>query len=403
MAGPSNKDRQTVLVLGQNNCQVLSLVRSLGGAGYRVVVGRGRVSGVAERSRFTDEVWPHPAISAGDSQFSDALNRFVDDRDNVGFIYPSADEEIAFLARNASALPAGVTMVMPNPATVMTCLDKVAATALAVKLGIPVASYRVVANAAELIKATDEIGLPCIVRPTVPLRRLYGRKAVICPSEIYVRSLFASWPEGHESLIVQAYVAGFRTNIGFAARDGKILSAYQYDSLRTTRPDGTGANCHAITVPLQPDLLDYTEQLATQLRYTGVGLGQFMIAPKDSSISFLELNPRLGGSNGLGIDIGLDFPLLGLELAAGRSTGEPGPEDDYAIGRRISSIHADLSAMRAAYRRHEIDRRSAFRWLGTAVTTFVRANVDTTWSWRDPLPGLHGFLLPLGPRRAGSR
>ncbi len=127
-----------------------------------------------------------------------------------------------------------------------------------------------------------------------------------------------------------------------------------------------------------------------------------MIAPENGSVSFLELNSRLGAIGALGFTVGFDHSLLALELAAGRWTGDAVLEDDYATGLQASSIHADLTALHAAYGRSEIGLREAAGWFGTALATFIRADVDTTWSWRDPLPGLYGFLLPLRRRRAGS-
>jgi carbamoylphosphate synthase large subunit len=402
MAGPTINKQEAVLVLGQNNRQAVSIIRSLGRAGYRVVVGRGDLPGVAERSRFVDEIWVHPSIFSGDREFLDALNGYVVDRGDIGFIFPSDDHELAILARNASALPTGVTMVMPDPSAVLAFQDKVTATALAVELGLPVAPYRVVADVEKMTEALGEIGLPSIVKPTAALRPLYGRKAVICTTEDDARIFSDTWPKGHDSLIVQAYVMGIRANINFAARDGKIVKVFQMDTLRTTTLDGTGIGCNSIAVPLQRDLVDYTERLTSRLRYTGVGLCQFFVDPDDGSTTFLELNPRVSGSGALGFTLGFDLPLLALELASGHLIDEKGAENDYATGRQTSSIHADLATMRDTYRGGEISLREAAAWFGTAWATFFRADIDTTWSWRDPMPGLQGFGFPGRRRRAGS-
>jgi carbamoyl-phosphate synthase large subunit len=396
---PEKGERQAVLILGRSNRALVSIVRSLGRAGYPVVLGRGDWPDIMERSRFTAEVWPHPSLRTDEAAFLDALATFIREREDIAFIFPTDDRELDVLARNASSLPIGAVAVMPDAATVIACLDKPAAAALAVELGIPVAPYRLVTDTVELTRAARETGLPCIVKPAVAHGQLYGRKAVICASEDDVCARFGSWPDGHDSLIVQAYVAGVRANIQFVARDGEIFEAFQYDAVRTSMPDGTGYSCNSMVVPTRPDLFDYTARLTRHFRYTGVGLSQFMAMPDTDTVSFLELNPRLGGTSNLGQAIGLDLPSLALALATGRPVGRSGVEFGKAIGRQSSSIHTDLIAVRAALRRREIGARQAARWLCAAAATFVRSDIDTIWSWRDPLPGIDGFARALRRRR----
>jgi glutathione synthase/RimK-type ligase-like ATP-grasp enzyme len=392
--------RNTVLVLGAHNRQVLAIIGSLHDAGYRVLLGRGGTPSIAEKSRFTDEVWPHAPIGrGGDEQFLDGLHRLVADRDDLGYIYPTDDPEAALLARNAAALPPGVTVVSPSPTAVLSCQDKVVAIAIAAKLGIPLAPYRVVENRSELADAARAIGTPFVVKPTRPLGRVHGRKALICWEDAFVDIFFSSWPEGHQQLIVQKYVRGLRTNFTFAARDGEILCAIQQDTVRTNMADGTGLACESMTVELDPSLLDHIGRLAEDLRYTGIGLAQFMVADDGDDVSFLELNPRFGGGSALPYFVGFDFPRIGIALAEGLQIKSSDMGLEYPIGRIMSSIHLDLSGLVAAIRYREIGFLDAANWLYRALVTFIRAEADMTWSWRDPMPGLYALTLPFRRRR----
>ena len=397
MAAP---ERKTVLVLGTHNRQVFGIIGSLHRAGYRVLLGRGGAPGLAEKSCFTAEVWPHAPIADGDEQFLEQLRRLAADRNDLGYIFPTDEPEAAFLAKNDAVLPQGITLVSPQSGAVLTCQDKSAETALATELGIPLAPYHVVQNPREIAEAAAAIGIPFIVRPTHPLGRIHGRKAFICWEESQFDTFFSSWPKGHRDLVVQKYIRGHRTNITFVARDGDVICALQQDTVRTNMADGTGLGCETLTVALDPDLMAHLERLTGHLGYSGVGLLQFMVAEDGSDISFLELNPRFGGGSALPYFMGIDFPRIAIAVAAGRAL-EPGDEGfDYPVGRMVSSIHLDLSGLVAAIRYREIGLLDAARWFGRAVATFARADADAIWSRRDPMPALYALTLPLRRRRS---
>ncbi|BAB52410.1 ATP-grasp domain-containing protein [Mesorhizobium japonicum] len=55
----------------------------------------------------------------------------------------------------------------PNPASIERCCDKFTQRQLLAEAGVPIPAYRMAANAAEVESASEEIGLPVIVKPAV--------------------------------------------------------------------------------------------------------------------------------------------------------------------------------------------------------------------------------------------
>jgi D-aspartate ligase len=391
-------DAHGVLVLGQTNRYVLNIVRSLGRAGYPVVLGRGAVSSVTEKSRFTCEIWCHPSSYRG-SVLKDSLRDFLKARPDIEYVFPSGDPETAYLAEFHRELSEQAVLVMPSPMAVGICLDKERCLELATEVGVPVAPYREVADLASLRDAVAAIGFPCVVKPCRFRKQVAGRKALIIEDEATLAEHLPTWPREHHALIVQRYISGPRRNIAFAARKGVLLAAQQDVAVRTSVIDGTGFSCLAVTTPANPQLVAYTESLTRALDYNGIGLIQFIIDAKTGRTTLLEINPRYGGSAMPPGDTRMDFPRLAVELAACRLGEADGVTVDYPAGRRVSSIHLDLKSLVGAYRRGEIGPAGSVTWLLRALSSFAFAHEDTIWSWRDPAPGLYGFVMPF--RRQG--
>ena len=68
-----NRLDNKVLVLG-NYRQTLTVIRSLGRAGYHVIAGRDGKRSFTDYCRYTAEVWQHPNIKNEESSFVVALN-----------------------------------------------------------------------------------------------------------------------------------------------------------------------------------------------------------------------------------------------------------------------------------------------------------------------------------------
>jgi predicted ATP-grasp superfamily ATP-dependent carboligase len=377
---------------------LFSAVWSLARTGFRVVVGNSGYRGTAEASRFCDEVWHHASLGSDPARFVDELRLLLARRGDVVAIYPTGDDEIRFLADHAAALPDSLVAVMPRPDVADLCLSKTRMADVAARVGVPQAPFREVETLTGLHEAAHEVGFPLVVKPTRAMVRLYGEKAAICSDRGALDALFTDWPRGHRTLFVQTYVHAPRRNLMFAAVDGELLCGYQEAVRRTTRLNGTGVTIESMSEPTDPVLFDCTARLVRAVGYTGIGHIQFLADPQSGTISFIELNPRDGATAVLGFCVGKDLPRIGVEIALGQDVAAADRGFEYRVGRRTSSIHADLSAVALAYRRGAIGIGSVAVWLVTMLNSAIRADVDVTWNWRDPMPALSAFAAPFTGR-----
>lgn len=390
-------NKGTVLVVG-NYRPSLGVLRSLGRAGYRLVVGRDPEFSFVERSRYCAETWSHPPMGDPES-FLAALVDFLQSRPDVSMVFPVQQWAVILLARHWDRLPASVTLVnVPRP-TVETCLDKARMFALAELSGVPVEPFAAAGSLAELGQVVDAIGLPVIIRPigSGPERLPGGKKALICPDRAAWERELPTWPAKHRQLLVQRFAPGPRHNVYFAARAGRILGRVEIVVLRTDRPDDTGFAVEGISVAPDPALDRYSAALVEALEYTGVGCLQF-VRRKQGEFHFLELNPRLGANYLIAERCGLDLARLACDIA----TGDIGPHFDailnYPAGIRYAWTLGDFLGLGQARAQREITVLEACRWGARALYCAIAAHVHLTWSVHDPRPTLYLYALnaPFG-------
>jgi len=391
-----------ILLLG-NYRHTITVVRSLGRAGYEVILGREH--DVSEQySRFCSETWVHPKLEGNREQFGAALDEFVASRPDVSVVFPIGESPLVFLNSNAGRYPT-LTVVSPAPSTVFTCLDKVSSYDSAKRAGIPVPDWMVARCTADLIAAGREVGYPCIIKPNGSHHFFFGEKAIVCRSQVDVATNFQKWPEGNESLIVQRYIESDRPNCHFRAIDGKLAEYFEHMVVRTDRIDETGFEIDGVSVRPTPVLRDHCAALIRELKYTGVGCVQFLVDRKTGIAYFLEINPRLDATCALPYAVGVDFPLSAVNSYLPSRRQATHINDSYPEGVRIHYLMGDLQGLAYGLKERSISPGAAIRWMCRIGESLLSAKVHLTFQWNDPLPTLRLYanLLKVFRKRTFRR
>jgi len=355
-----------VLVLGDYR-QTITVVRSLGRAGFHVVLGSS-----------------DPESSTAHSRYVDAFERFADGASleawlrarRPAFVFPVGETQLRQVL-GAPRLMSLSTWVMPEAATVHRCLDKRALFELAASLGIPVAPWIQWAGAQAWREAAQRFGFPVVVKRKDSSSHLRDKKALILADAAQLEAVLVEIAASGdaESFVLQRFAPGVRHNCHFAADGGRIVALLQQEVLRTDEADGTGIGLEGVSVEPNAELRAYCERLLYRLGYTGIGCIQFLVDTASRAISLLELNPRLDSTAALACRLGYDFPRLAVEIAA---RARPSPlTASYRTGRHYHWLYGDLNA----WRQHKI-----------GLTVLARAAIrgcDLTLDWRDPAPCLH--------------
>jgi len=355
-----------VLVLGDYR-QTITVVRSLGRAGYRVILGCGDPESSTARSRHVSAFEHFPDGAALEAWLRAKRPEFV---------FPVGETQLRQVLA-APRLRSLSTWVMPEAATVQRCLDKRALFEMAASLGIPVAPWLQWAGAQAWREAAQRFGFPVVVKRKDSSSHLRDKKALILADTAQLEAVLAEIAASGdaESFVLQRFVPGVRHNCHFAADGGRIVALLQQEVLRTDETDGTGIGLEGVTVAASPDLRAYCERLLYRMGYSGIGCVQFLVDANDGSASLLELNPRLDSTAALACRLGYDFPRLAIEIAAHAKPAQL--TAPYRTGRHYHWLYGDLNAWRQGKIGLPVLARAALRgW-------------DLTLDWRDPMPCLH--------------
>jgi len=378
--------RETVLLLGNYRLS-LSIARQLDDAGYAVIVGSTSSSSVTnsvERSRHVDQVWHHPDMFINEIIFLTSLRGFLAECPQISLILPVSEFSVLKLIKLQGRIP--VPIVTVDQHTVKTCCDKGAMAQTARDLGVPQAPFVLAENLAELRAAGGEVGYPCVVRPNDG--RNYGIKAYFLQDAQDMEEVFPQWPDEHVSLLVQAHAKGHRYNRYFLAQKGKILSSLDVKIARTDRVDGSGYAVEGVSVPASPALDAPSNSLVERLDYTGAGCIQYLLDEGSGQLSFLEINPRLGGNYAFPYYCGLDLVLPMLALAKNQPLTPWETTGPYSLNKRFIWLYGDLVGMMGSVYKREIGPRRALLWLLKTCRAVLRADTHLTLDWRDPRPSL---------------
>lgn len=378
------RKKRAVLVLGDYR-QTVTVVRSLGRAGFDVVLGCERPQSSTALSRYVSAVRLLDASSP---------ERYCEDveaclrSDKPDFVFPVGESQLRRVLRNdPDRFMSLAIWVMPDPATVLRCFDKCAMYELATALGIPTAPWRPFTDAEGLLLDAAQLGYPVVLKRRDSSGYVRKKKALIWDNagELEQFAVEILYDPDPASLVLQKRAPGVRHNCHIAADHGRLVAYFQQKVLRTDEPDGTGTGIEGISVAPSPQLRAHCERLLGSLGYTGIGCAQFLVDDRSGGIAFLELNARMDSTAALPYRLGIDFPLIALHIAAGELVNAPAR---YRVGKRYCSLYDYLNNC-LAHRRKEPLGRTLARLLRMPWVALL--SHDLIFEWRDPLPALRQF------------
>lgn len=254
-----------------------------------------------------------------DASFIEALLALCE-RDRVGLVVPTRDEELPVLARARDRFAAAGTVVLVSaPQAVETCQDKLRFVAAVRDAGL---------NAPALYEDPATARLPAFVKPR---RGKGGRGAVKATSQAELTAALAAL--GGDALIQEVVDGPEFTVDVFLDLAGRPISCVPRERIATL----AGESVVGRTVR-DPELAAATVRLCAAIGLVGHVTVQAFRSP--DRITFIEINPRYGGAANLGFEAGARTPEYAVRLARG---GHLEPRlDDYEAGLIMLRFASDL-------------------------------------------------------------
>ena len=385
-----------VLVTDAGRASGLAVLRSLGRRGIEVVAADESRRSRAFVSRYADArvVYPSPLRDAKGAV--EAIARAAEAHE-VDLVLPVGEDVVVLLAATRDRFAGIAPLALPEPDALATTRDKLRTVELAARLGVPAPQTRLVETAAEADEAIESFSWPVVLKPQASRRLDPGqnveRFAVAYAADREQLALLLRRFEGRCAVLLQEYWRGEGHGVGLLLRRGETLLAFQHRRLREVPYTG-GPSSFREGVPLDPELLDYSQRLLGALEWTGPAMVEFKLGPNGASL--MEINGRLWGSLALAVKSGVDLPARMVDVFLSPETPREQAQLDYEAGVRSRDLGLELSwagsVLRGAPRYDFLDVPSRREGLETLVRLLDPRDGFDVMSARDPLPGLAELL-----------
>lgn len=310
----------TILVLDGQTNQALACVRSLGRAGYRVLVASHYPRPLAAWSRYCQGRWQ----LHGQTRTDFSVLREWAIRAGVQLVLPLTERACWLCNDEREAWEAaGITVGCGTTEMLARAFDKAYTMQLAEACGVRIPPTAFPQSLAECHAAADSIGFPCVIKPRQS-NAWNGqsfwpdRGCAYANSHEELTALAESRRQGEDWPLLQGYVNG-QGKGAFALCDrGRVVAWFAHERLRDTNPTGSGS-CLRRAVLLDERLRAQATTLLAAMQWHGPAMVEF----RDDGVGapyLMEVNGRFWTSLQLAIDAGVDFPRLWVEILQGQAS-----------------------------------------------------------------------------------
>jgi len=342
----------TVLVTEGEQRASLAVTRSLGRAGYRVVVCSRSGRSLAGASRFARaDVAVAPVL--------DDPARYVEDvgaavrHHGARVVIPMTDASVVALLGGRERLGDGVVVPSSGLAGYRALADKASLLERARRLGVATPAQTVIRCPGGGVGVPDELEalpFPVVVKPARSVAPVGGRLRHFSVRHASdggeLRRVLAEIPAEGYPLLVQARIVGPGVGVFLLRWDGAVRARFAHQRLREKPPAG-GVSVYSQSLPLPGTLVQQAEALLAAAEWQGVAMVEFKIDRDTGTAYLMEVNGRFWGSLQLAIDAGVDFPALLVRAALGEP---PSAVPDYRAGVRERWWWGDVDQMIARVR-----------------------------------------------------
>ena len=159
-----NGKSATVLVTDAGRGSAITVIRSLGRKGYRVIAADSDPQSIGFHSRYAHERLVYPAPEVHPREFCASLLETVNAK-SVDLIIPVTDLSGQPLARAREDFSKITRLALPGDEMLKVVTDKDKTWQLAQKLGVPVPETYVVETTEEALAMSQRLGWPLVLKP----------------------------------------------------------------------------------------------------------------------------------------------------------------------------------------------------------------------------------------------
>jgi len=307
-----NKGKKVLILDAGEAPYALVAARSLGSAGYNVVLGFPHSTPIFESySKYCKGYVTYPDPSYALEDFHAFM---LNQADKYDFILPLMEKtQLATSMIKDELEKEGAVIPIPSYHILSIAVNKIAILELASKLHITIPKTLIVYDEPKFNEVIKELGIPFVMKISTEINVPPGKRHFIIrkASEKQFIEKFRRLQKYEVPIIIQEYIDGIGIGASFIfSRSNKLIALFGHRRILEQYPDG-GPSAIAETF-FHLDALKQGYKLLKALKWQGVAMTEFKLS-KDGKVYFMELNPRFWGTLPLSIASGLDFPRLLVE------------------------------------------------------------------------------------------
>ena len=323
-----------LLVTNTRNAQAYAIIRFLRPHAQKIVVtmeGDNRLAARlshAANSRLADkryyvpspvEDWKAGNIKRENTEREEAYIRAIEricEQEQIDTIFPSIDPHVYVFSKNKERFAKkGVLIPINDYETVITPLDKYRTICAAQEVGFPCPRTYLPESEDDLGRISRELGFPLVIKPRFTAGGR-GMEIVRDSRELSAKTRLVR--EKQDMPMIQEYIPGrHKPNFNFVlGKNGELKVGFSGKQLRHFfRLSLNVPTARESSVP-EPYVVHAT-RLVKNLGYWGCVNIETKIDPRDGIPKLMEINPRFAASLGTRIELGINEPLICLQIARG--------------------------------------------------------------------------------------
>jgi predicted ATP-grasp superfamily ATP-dependent carboligase len=310
-----------VLVTDGDQRASLAVARSLGRAGWRVIVGERRSRSLAAVSRYASAEVILPDPSEAPHEYAREVIA-LSQRLSLQAILPITEASALALLNVPDQL--GHLIPMPPLSVFRAVCDKAHVLEVAKLLGIRTPAQYVVTDPST---CHADIATPVVLKPARSVNHTETGTTVKVSvqwarTEVELHRKLAEFPPAAFPVLAQEVITGPGIGVFVLMQDGMVRAAFGHQRIREKPPSG-GVSVLRRSLPVPAELLEKTSDLLRCLEWTGVAMVEYKRDVRTGDHVLMEINGRFWGSLQLAIDSGIDFPRLLMNAHEGLPIEQP--------------------------------------------------------------------------------
>ncbi|MHC1703469.1 MAG: hypothetical protein AB9846_06130 [Tenuifilaceae bacterium] len=304
-------------------------------------------------------------------------------------LIPSNDHAVYSISKHKQELANYYKIIIPEIDIIENIYDKSKLLSLAERVNIPYPKTQYFLTENDPI--SDNLSFPFITkgRNGLSFYKALGKKAILSNNELELRAHLKQIAEKFtiERSFTQELIPFNGTNktVSFTAFcvDGEIKTHWIGEKVRE-HPIRFGTATFARSIECV-ELLDPSQKLLHELKYTGVCEVEYLLDPRDKKYKLIEINARTWLWVGLARACGINYAVMVYNHLNGIENIYP---SNYKIGMNWVNYITDTPFSLIALFKGRLTIKEYF-------SSFKGKRVDAFFSWRDIKPSIMFFVLSV--------